>query len=520
MLIDHPATLRANRTSLGVGWLTATTMALIVVTRALAVAVAPDVWLDEAMLMANLPLGSVAAAFQPLPLHAQAAPPGYLLVASAVSWVAGDEQALALRVLSVSGSLGASAFLMLTLLRLGAGHLAPVALALVFLSPFGVRYGIEIKQYSFELLATALLLYAAVRTWQQAGAGNLVLLGGAGVFAILSAFAAPLMIAGIAFALAACLFTGGAKARGNLAPLGVLSGLTVAAGIWHLTVTAAITAENFAFWADHYRTAYLVLPLPGQPEGIKLRGFLSIMLGMFDPSYRVSSGYFAARPIAVIGSLLLAAGLVTAVIRLPIIGWTCIAFLGGIAVLSLLQMYPIIYNRHFTFAQPVVGIVLAAGLASAVRGLSRILGAQDGGALRAGVAVLVVAGFGLVGARAAVMLAKTHLSGAVAVIAAETAGDDVLIHLLPSAAITMPFVAPTFKTQIAYKARPNVPAHATEAWLVETLLYDSDATRTEEVRDALADLGARFGPCTAIFRQGSDLDLGHTVAYRCAPAPR
>lgn len=531
--------LDPSRSARNVVWiyLSAVVFAFIVASRLVAIIDAPDIWHDEAMLMANLPVASVGAALQPLPYYGQAAPAGYLLLASGVSLFAGDADVLGLRLLSLLGSVAAALVMARTFHRLDAGPVAPVALALIFLSPFGLRYGIEIKQYAFELLATALMLHAVVRVLQDARRIDLVLLAGAGVFAIGFTFAAPVLIAAFTFGAAIQLWVW--KAQPWRSPvIGVLAALTGAAAIWHFTVTAPATALNFASWEDTYAAAYLSVPVLRPGPGPDILGFFSIMLGMFDPFYRMSSGYYAARTVAVIGMLALFIGLFSLSRRNMAVAATGFTLLAGLAVLSLLGRYPILFTRHFIFIQPVIGIVIATGFVtlSGWFGRRRADAAPDAQPDAPGAQWAIaafVAASGIVALIAGGNQHKQDLSGAVATILATTGDQDVLLYVRNAAQPVMRMLAPDFKTQIGYgpnemdadpaKRAPEGAfadlyaaqiARFSEIWSVNTLVYPDDHIRDQQFLDSLA---AVFGPCTEVSRSGAAADLGYTLVHRCRP---
>ncbi|WP_235841428.1 glycosyltransferase family 2 protein [Cereibacter azotoformans] len=512
-------------------WILPLVFLLILASRLAGILDAPDIWHDEGMLMANLPLPSLAAAFQHLPYFAQAAPPGYLILASGVMALAGEHAVIGLRLLSLAGSLGAAAVLALALRRAGGAMVAPVALALMFLSPFGVRYGIEIKQYAFETLATCLMLAATLRAVRRPDGAGLALLAGAGLGLLLFSFAAPVLFAALAAAAALQLLVEGRLRTDGARRLGLLfAGLLAAAGAWHLGVTKPVTVAQFRYFAFVYDLGYLRLPFIDDGEGITVSSFARIMLGMFDPFYRFASEYHAARPVAVVTTLLLAIGILMPLRRgvlLPAFG---LALLIGLPVLSHAGFYPVLYSRHFILMQPILAILLATGLLSVLAWIAGAAGmARPAGTMR------LVAGFvilqGGVAMLAGVHQEKQQLSEAVAVIAAHAAEPEPLIYVAPTAQPNMLYVAPGFGTQIGYGPGafdhdfhkrskiseiaidyPREIAAHREIWLLETLVYDPDLGR---VAASLKPLAAAFGPCTEMHRSGSSRDLGYTLAYRC-----
>jgi hypothetical protein len=492
--------------------LSAVVAVLIVVSRLIAIIDAPDIWLDEAMLMANLPLDSLSAAFQPLPHHAQTAPPGYLILASVISSVLGEQQDLGLRLLSLAGSLGAMAFMFMALVRLGATWITPIALALVFLSPFGVRYGIEIKQYSFELLATSLMLYATVRlTAARASTTDLWFLVGAGVAAMLFSFAAPLIVAGFAAGFVATAIW--RRRRVETRSFLVMAGLTTATAVWHLAVVAPITSANFAYWAHHYEAAYLNLPVIGPGVGVGPRGYLSIMFGMFDPFYEMQSGYYAQRWIALAAAVFLLVGLVAALRAMPVVALSCAACLVGVAVLSAAGLYPIVYTRHFTFVQPVVGIILALGIGAAVTFLMRRFHRRDVAMAGKGVAALIAVVFGVISIEAGATQQKTHLTDALVAIEHDNGMQGALVFLSPNTKIKIDYMAYRPPQLLLVGPDDAVPIDAgLPVWVLESFVFSAELPEVTARVDAI---GARYGACVEAHRFGRLEDLGFTIVFRC-----
>jgi hypothetical protein len=513
-----------SKPSLHSVWLLGSVVALVVSSRVIAFLHDPEIWLDEAMLMVNLPLEHMSDAFRPLPEDTQAAPPGYLLAANAILRLFGNHQYYGLRLLSIAGSLAAMVFMLLALLRLNATTLAPIALALVFLSPFGLRFGLEIQPYSFDIMATSLLLYATIRAAQRGGRHrDLALLAGAGGFAILFSFSAPLLIAGMTAGLAAAARWKRPLTVSGHSPVFVLLAFSFLAVLWHLTVTVYVTSGNHSVRAAHEAEAYLVMPFLQQSEGVGLLGFISIMFGMFDPWYRGSSGYSAQGIVAVTGCILLVIGFVAGVRRIPFVTWSCAAFLCGIAGLSVLGLYPVVYNRYFAFVQPVLGIVIAAGLAVLGSFMLRAARGRPGTELiRVGSAVLLVTGLGYVALNAALSQEKSHLRLATAVVEAETRGQGAFVHVSGAVLITLPFVDSTFvekmtlvPIEMSTQAQSAVEADMT--WVIYAPAYDDDL---QIVLKMLEQVHTVFGPCDEIFRAGSGAELGYTLVFRCGPAAR
>lgn len=218
---------------------------LILATRLYPLWTGHDPWLDEAMLLANFPLDGPAGLFRPLPLFEQAAPLGYTAL---LDWIAAafpGELVTAARAASALASLAAAGLVYATLRRLTAGAETVLALALVCLSPFIIRYSLEIKPYILDYLSTAMVMYAGARLIRSQNAAGLGLFAAAGGFAIAFSFAAPLVIGALGTGVMVQRLADRRPGEGWRALFvfaGVLAGLVALFLVCYLLYTRPVTA--------------------------------------------------------------------------------------------------------------------------------------------------------------------------------------------------------------------------------------------------------------------------------------
>ena len=172
---------------------------LMVITRIVSLLQGVDPWIDEAMLVRNLPVadGDITKA---MPFYDQAGPLGYVWLASKIATYSSAYPLAALRGLSALASLGAAWCLYLAMRVLTLQRAAPLAIALGFLTFVPLTYAIEIKHYGIEVGATALLCAAGARIAVAPSLRSSASLLAAMIAAILFSFSAPVVIA--------CVFVG------------------------------------------------------------------------------------------------------------------------------------------------------------------------------------------------------------------------------------------------------------------------------------------------------------------------
>jgi hypothetical protein len=332
---------------------------MIFLTRIVALSQEVDPWIDEAMLLLNLPVSNDRLA-SPMPLYHQAAPLGYVWLASRLAEAFPDHVAFALRTLSALASIAAAAFLYDALKSCRAKAAAPLALALGFLTAVPTLYSIEIKHYELEVAVTSLLCAAGARMAANVLPRTQIFALLAMVLAILFSFTAPVAIASIFAGIVAVRY------RAILArPVGETLAIVLpfaVAGIGfvacHLLYTRPVTADQF----DAYRMLYesgLVRFHVRSLEDVKVWLRFPFLLfspyipGGVIPTALVIALFCVTFPFALRGNRFFAISLVIA-------GAT-------VYLLNILGLLPFREVRHFLFLVPLVVVVLAEGLWQTLR---------------------------------------------------------------------------------------------------------------------------------------------------------
>lgn len=370
-----------------------------------------DPWIDEAMLIANLPVIGFADMFRPLPLFEQAAPLGYLLAIKVIFSAFEDpaQGVVALRVFSGIASLIAAGLVYAIARKVHGPAFAVLALVFFGLPPFAVQYGLEIKHYTFEMCAMALMLFLAQKQVGQTGPLNIVPLSIAGCFTILFSFVAPLIVSSVFLGLLVarsanplCL-TGGPDRRKIVWSGAVLLGICLS---YHIAYTRPVTAMQFGAYAHIYDGNFLRFSDPDR--WIALARILTDMTWMAGPrlSFAVVAGCFL-----IVGCYFL--------FRQGLFLFAAFAaLLVSIIALSLLEQLPILFPRHFLFVFPLVALALAGGVLQCAVGLARIMPRKTGRALGAvGLVVLMVFAANLGISRAGQVVLRENVTPLLAYIA-------------------------------------------------------------------------------------------------------
>lgn len=129
-----------------------------------------SLWLDEAALARNILHRSPLDLLRPLD-YAQVAPPGFLLAEKAAASVLGGGE-LSLRLLPLLCGLAAIALFMRIASRILTGWAVPYAVGLFALATPLVYFSSQVKQYSSDVLATLIVVAAALSMTPRAGHGE------------------------------------------------------------------------------------------------------------------------------------------------------------------------------------------------------------------------------------------------------------------------------------------------------------------------------------------------------------
>jgi hypothetical protein len=173
------------------GWLVVALVIAGAVIRVVRYAADRSLWGDEGALALNIVQRGPLDLLEPLD-YRQGGPTGFLLTEKTVTYLLGERE-LALRLFPLLCGIAVLVLFALLARRLLQPEAAALAVALAAFSETLVYYSQEVKQYETDVLATVVVLYAAVRVdWRRVrlAAGVALALGGA----VLVWFSHPVLI--------------------------------------------------------------------------------------------------------------------------------------------------------------------------------------------------------------------------------------------------------------------------------------------------------------------------------------
>ena len=367
-----------DRNSLGVagGALIVLIALIILVTRLTPIWGGYDPWIDESMLLSSFPLESWAALFRPLPLFEQATPLGHAVLLHITTGIFPQDAVMATRLVSAMAGLTAAGFLYATLRRVTIGDERVLALSLICLSPFIIRYSLEIKPYIFDYLSTCMVMYAGARLIHARRVVDMAVFVTAGVFAVVFSFTAPLVIGALGIGVAVQRWADSPRGfvlREHLTFALVLAFLAAAFLACYFLYTRPVTALQFASWNQQYQRDFLVFP----PLSLDaLRDWLALPLFMFQQLDPLPGWVYSDYPQAPLKWIMLFFFSAVMICGISAMGRRRIylpSSLGAAAFLifglNLAGILPISFVRHFTFIMPITGIIFACGIVVLLRWL-------------------------------------------------------------------------------------------------------------------------------------------------------
>lgn len=306
-------------------------------------------WLDEALLAANILARSPGAMLDPLD-NRQLSPLGFLWGTWTVTQLAGTGER-ALRFLPlIAGIVSLFVFARLTrrLLEPGAALLAT---ALAAMSPLLIYYSGEAKSYEFDWLGAVLLMVATVAVIEEPSRRAWIRWSLAASFGALFSTAAPFFIAGSAIAL----LVASPVHRSPGAMLRLVAAGMPSAGIFVLQLfTTYRSTGTTEFMRQSWDTTFLTPSLSGLAHAVDFaRGFAMTVLYGVEPPRKVMTVVLA---ISVLGVISL--GRRSPSMAVLVVAPTVLALAA-----SLGHWWPL-SARLLLFAAPVVLLALAAGLAT------------------------------------------------------------------------------------------------------------------------------------------------------------
>lgn len=342
----------------------------------------PEPWSDEAMLAFNF-VGQKSSVFNPLPFYEQAAPIGYVLTIRAVVAGLNSLEAFdAMRMVSLSAFCLGMMSLSFAFLPRRRWTALIVLFAVAFGSPWIWQYAVEIKHYSFEFLATCLIIISG--RWFAISGSTIasITFFAVCVIAPVFAFTSPLVVVASAAAALShrliCLYRHGAvtstiealdprHCSAGLLRVVIVSGLAIlSVATFHAFVNRGLVYYQMVAYDEFYKSGlvdfgdsifenieilsrfpeYILQPL-GQSA---VRAWL---VDLFADSFLL----YAA--IAVASFALLVAILLLAFQSAPYFVLVMIFVLIFAVVLNVLGMLAFSAYRHFFFVTPLVLVLVA-----------------------------------------------------------------------------------------------------------------------------------------------------------------
>lgn len=328
-----------------------------------------ELWLDEAMLFQNF-LAPASMSEYPFPYYSQAAPLGYLYINKLVLLF--DDVSVQIfisRLISAAGLLTGALFLAAAARRLSGNAAALLAFLMVMTNPWLLRYGTEVKHYSFEFAVACFIIYVAAQLRFSDKTSALAGFLAVGVVGALFSFTYIVVLAA-AFATVLILRFGSAPTRqlgaflrqqSKFLIIGLIS-ITAAAAL-HLTLTKWLTAYQFKSYADVYR-------LGGDGGGfiaskvwaaVSLVGYTLAPLLRGIPFIETSPIFLAlpASALMLVAWIALPVSMAVSLFPIILLGIT----LAILFTLNLVGLLPVVSGRHFFFSGSIVLLCVAIGAA-------------------------------------------------------------------------------------------------------------------------------------------------------------
>jgi Dolichyl-phosphate-mannose-protein mannosyltransferase len=234
---------------------------------------------DEVGLALDLHGATFRELLKPI-LRDQAAPPGFLVLAKLCTDLVGTSER-GLRLLSLLSSILALPLFYILMRRILSPAGAVVGLGLVAMSEVLIYQGTVFKQYSFDVLATLILLLAALPgSRQTSGHGPYVRFGIIGAIAVWFSFPSVFVIGGIGLTW---IFSESRRGRAQTAVRwGAASGVcALSFGVAYLTIYRHYAANEFLqhYWGDYWGDSFAPFP----PRSIDdFKWYLTRFGGMFE----------------------------------------------------------------------------------------------------------------------------------------------------------------------------------------------------------------------------------------------
>jgi hypothetical protein len=332
--------------------------------RLLQYAINRSLWMDEALLAGNFDGHPFSVLLGPLP-YGQTAPLGFLTLEWLAAAVLGSHEVV-LRLAPLIAGLAAVLIFVPLARRYLDAPAAAIAIGLFALSPFLVYYASELKQYSFDVLATCVVLYLAKNVEDHGTRSReLLWLGVAGVLVVWFSQTSIFILAGVGSVLAIRAWRRSARDLVPLAAWGV-AWLVSFAGSYAIARRGVDSEYMRDFWASGFppllpRTVEEWLWLP-----------LTVARVFRDPLGIPADDARFSYPMMVGGLIAFTIGAAWLLSRRRTAGALLLAPLPFVLLAAAVQAYPLgadrpLGGRVLLYLVPILLLVIAAGVHQAQR---------------------------------------------------------------------------------------------------------------------------------------------------------
>lgn len=358
--------------------------ALIILGRLLAVYDGRDPGYDQAMLMANFPLPSIAAYFEPLPYFEQATALGSIIELDIATRIFGNEglaRFTAIRAVAAALAIWGYFILWRIMRRRLDVPDALLALALMASTNEVLLFTTNPKNYVNEFFFACALLWAGIAYLDDPRAKRAAVFIGIAFLTCVFSFVAPLIFVAVGGGMLAETVSRNRRAGTSLADmrdqvvkligLGVV-GMAISL-IFHIWYTIPMTELDQAAYAGRYAHSFIdINPFFSDHNAVAFGGILNVFYLMIEPAYFPQVLYVAGiisllPEIRFICLLIALVGLPSYWRRAPILAGGFMV--GSLAFLALngLHVLPIMSVRHFLFFTPFAVPSFAVGLIVVLR---------------------------------------------------------------------------------------------------------------------------------------------------------
>ena len=325
-------------------------------------------WSDEAMLAYNF-FNTEFSVFRPLPHYEQAAPIGYILaIRTAISGMETLDALQAMRIVSLAAFSLSILLLSFFFLKTRKWMAAALFFTIIFMNAWIWQYAVEIKHYSFEFLATCLIILSGQRYAKTHRISAAVAYFMICALAPFIAFTSPLVVVATSMSILALQMISRrgqtyaiSTPKSKRLVVGTLILSILIAATFHVLVNREVVYFQFTAFTGDYISGVVNLKGP-VIENIKvlsrLPEYALQSLGQSDVQLwlreHFADSFTLYASIAAGSFLVLTSILLLAFKSQPFIVVTTVVILFLAALLNIVGILPISAHRHFFFLSPLI----------------------------------------------------------------------------------------------------------------------------------------------------------------------